>query len=1060
ELYKERLKDLIELDVKPSEINATERLSPERRRGALLALERGVGKRRAALAALADAWDKLDKARANAPRVESPSTTQPEKMDPAVAKAMDQYLAARREVLATNIRMPEVEKVRRMTPKERTPENKRGEAVASPLTDLLERYPERRERIKALLAASDEWGKQKQALDDPNDLKRQLRGTGKLEFFIAVSPGEAAGVESLQRELEKRTDCPDERFRWVEVDAQTAAKTGNVIQGRRLGINYILVWQTSEKSLQHTSDQEWKFRSAHQSLDEWANPSVAFTFDSPGGVQFHKMTLANLKRLLCAVLENKAVSIATIQSAISTNGQISGSFSREEAQDLAQKMQAGALPGSLSDDPISEARVDPQLGRAEMSAGLKAALIGLIAVVVFMLIYYMVPLGLVADIAVVFNIIYLLGSMAMLKATFTMPGIAGLILTIGMAVDANVLIDERIREEQAKGLTLRQALKNGYSRAFSVIIDSHVTAIMTSVILYFVGTTEIKGFATTLIIGLIFSLFTSVFVTRWILQLAVEYGWIKNHVNMMKIIGVPKIGWMNKRFVFWGMSLAAILLGLFVFIREPAEEKYDVEFIGGTKAQVTLADGAKATEPTLRDLLRDRNPGSLFKGVSVRRIEIGAGGGVGQTFEIITPAAEKEQTAAFRAAIVKTLSEPKGFGGLGTASLLPAKRAEVTFAQKGDWVTVASAWRKYVALPKADQTPEQAKKLLPDKLPAGAFVITDAYMPQTGDANLESFRGGVGIIVSGLPPTALTELRSRISAQLNSPEYSDLPTSQVTGEAEGLTSGWELLGLDEVGQTGQFTRVLYVARSQLGDESAGENWLAKLALPEVAAVCDALTMPQELNSVTYFSPSVASDLAGQALLAIILSMVAIMIYIWVRFGNWLFGLGAIVPIFHDAAVVIGMVAISKYIAPTWLGQALMIGDFRFDLTIVAAVLTVIGYSTNDTIVVFDRIRENRGRLSYVTSQSIDASVNQTLSRTILTSLTVFLVLIIMYVLGGQGIRAFNFAMIIGVVTGTYSSIAIAAPVLLGWTRMIHKKILATAGPQSPAAPEAAPPAKE
>ena len=162
------------------------------------------------------------------------------------------------------------------------------------------------------------------------------------------------------------------------------------------------------------------------------------------------------------------------------------------------------------------------------------------------------------------------------------------------------------------------------------------------------------------------------------------------------------------------------------------------------------------------------------------------------------------------------------------------------------------------------------------------------------------------------------------------------------------------------------------------------------------------------------------------------------------------------PIFHDSGIVIGLIAISKFIANTWFGHALLILDFRFDMTVVAAVLTVIGYSTNDTIVVFDRIRENRGRLSYVTGPLIDGSVNQTLSRTILTSLTVLLVVIIMYVLGGQGIRAFNYAMLVGVVVGTYSSIAIAAPVLLGWRRMVHKKLAAMLPAKADAALEARP----
>ena len=1049
--FDEIKKKLLALDVMSSDIDNAKKTpaGPEREK-AFGALERGVSGRAEALKALVAAWTKLETA------INSPAASRPDDSpDSPIAKAREEYEKAVSDVRGTNLRYTDVAKVLGMSKKERAvqPKDAQGNPGSSPEEALLKQYPERAKLIGELIAANDEWKAEKQAVDDPNDIKRQLRGTGVLEFHIAVaSPGEAPDVVG---KMDRATgfipslEIPGGEFLWVQADPATVAKTG-VVHGIHNGIPYLLVYNTPEKSMKHTGDDatDWKFESATVGQDQWGGPAVHFGFDERGGLAFGKLTGANIEKPLCTVLDNKVITLANIRSMITTNGEISGSFSLEEVRDMVQKMKSGALRGKLSDSPVSETSVDAQLGATQRSAGLKAALIALIAVVAFMLIYYFVPLGLVADIAVLFNLLYLLGAMAMIHASFTLPGIAGLILTIGIAVDANVLIDERIREEQAKGYNLRTAIKNGYNRAFSVIIDAHITAILTTVILYFVGTTEIKGFAMTLGIGLVFSLFTAVFLTRWLLQLAVEYGWIKNHVRMLKVIGVPKIRWMDKRYIFWGVSLVTLTLGVGAFfyqsINNP-QELYDVQFIGGTTAQVSLKAGTPVDEDKLARMLEDRS--DLFKAVAVRKVELEGqpAAGVGATYDIVAPAA-KEKADDFAKDLIDALSHPnkdrigkdKDYG-LGADSLLPAGRGPLGFAEEDGWKKVTQEVQSHSAA------------LADEPLPTGVFKIDNAWMSQAGDVNLEPFKDGVGIVVSGLKPAKLEDLGSRINATLNT-KYRKLPTNRLSDvSTDEAASGWELFGLPTPdmrteGGVQLYTKVLYVARdNQYASAVKGEanpKWLTDFALPQVAAVHDAFSLPQSLSSLNSVGSSVAGDLVTRAWLAIILSMVVIMIYIGVRFGNWLFGLGAIIPILHDAGVVIGLVAISKFLAQTFFGQALLISDFRFDLTVVAAVLTVIGYSTNDTIVVFDRIRENRGRLSFVSGPLIDNSVNQTLSRTILTSLTVFLVIIIMYVLGGQGIRAFNYAMLVGVVTGTYSSIAIAAPVLLGWRRMVHRKLTA------------------
>lgn len=1058
--YREALTDLLSLDIKPSDIETARQFPADQRTAAFLALEKGVAGRKELLTKLADAADRLEQVQRSS--ATQPATQPTRSAAAALKKAREQYDSAKRAVLATNVVESDVNKVLRMTAEERATAPEGGK---TPLQDLLDRYPDRAAKIRALIAVSDEWRREKQALDDPNDLKRLLRGTGKLEFFIAVAPGDIsentarAQLDALDK-TGKSTDAS--RYLWVQADSATANKTSGVISGQRLGLTWVLVHNTADTSLKHRDQDDWKFEWARAIRDDYNRPIVSFAFDTTGGDLFHELTSKNLHKLLCAVLDGKAISIATIQSAIRTNGQITGNFSVEEVTDLASKMQAGALPGSLSKEPISEARVDAQLGVAQRRAGINAAVVALIAVLAFMLIYYLIPLGLVADIALVFNLLYTLAAMTF-GFTFTLPGIAGLILTLGMAVDANVLIDERIREEQARGLGLRQAIKNGYARALTVIVDSNVTTIISAIILYLVGTTEIRGFAVTLGIGLVFSMFTSVFLTRWILQLAIEYGWLKDRVPMLRLIGVPKIRWMDKRFMFWGASAAIMVAGLAAFIVQEPRKLYDPEFIGGTKAQVTLrGDLPVVGEERIQNLIRQANAGDpervkLLEGLTARRLELGqAADKAGQTFEFVTPSGTKEQTNAFRAALVEALSQPRDIEGFGTASLLPAGRGAIDFAEKSQWDPLAQTWRAWIATPKAQRTDEELSRRMPTTLPEGAFVITDAYMSGAGDANLDAFRNGVGIVVTGLPPSTLDSLRARIGSQLNTPEFDMLPPTQMlTSDAESATSGWQIFGLEDptaANPQGVYTRVLYVARAEQYANPQDPAWLTRFALPEVAAVHDAFSLPQELDSLTYFSPSVASNLKLRALIAIVLAMIAVLVYVWIRFGNWLFGLGAVLPLVHDSLIVIGLVALSKFLAPTAVGRALLISDFRFDLTVVAAVLTVIGYSINDTIIVFDRIRENRGRLSYVTAQLIDNSINQTLPRTVLTNLTVFLVLLIMYIFGGQGIRAFNFAMIVGAIVGTYSSIAIAAPLLVGWSRMFQRRMGLSEPPADPSNP--------
>ncbi|MCG3180275.1 MAG: hypothetical protein BIFFINMI_02634 [Phycisphaerae bacterium] len=885
----------------------------------------------------------------------------------------------------------------------------------------------------------DAWKERKASLDDPNDIKRLLQGTGRLEFFIAArrAPGFDPGpfVKALNEQIVHDNQVIVGDYRWAMVGDPSIVTRGQEVTAQRAGTGtwYVLLHNTDDKRIIHLSSAElkkkgepdWKFKSAYVTSDELGRPAVGFEFDGVGGDKFGKLTAANLKEPLSAVMDGTVISVATIQSQINTRGIISGSFSNQEVAELARKMQAGALPGSLSREPISESTVSATLGEAHRRAGLFSVTLGLIAVAVFMLVYYLVPLGLVADIALLLNLIFILGAMAMSNSTFTLAGIAGVILTVGMAVDANVLIDERIREEQERGAPMRVALKNGYNKALSTILDANITTLITTIILYMVGTSEIKSFAVVLGIGIVSSVFTALFVTRVLLQLGVEYRLIKRHFPMLKLIGHTNIRWMNKRFIFWTISGVLLVAGLSEFgykMEKDASHLFDIEFLGGTKAQVTLRPGVKISDGDFEAAARAYSSSSdwSLRDVSVSRVleEGGAAAAHGPTFEVKSTT---QDPAKFQSDLLQLLESPNNVNGLGAESLLP-RRVQVTWKFEKQWAELQGT---ELSCP-------------------NAFIIDKDYetsRTDIGSINLSTWRGGVGVVIEGLSPArSVEDIKDRISRKLGSldPKVQSLPRT-----------GWNVIGVDRAAETAAsgaatYTKVLYVSRQPAeavsSIASGGDaNWWKNFGVPEVQMIASALTSVEPLDSISSFDTAVARDVQWKALVAIVMAMLAIVVYVWVRFGNWLFGLGAVIPLIHDVAITIGLVALSRYLSGTAIGRALLITDFRFDMTVVAAVLTIIGYSLNDTIVVFDRIRENRGRLSYVTPKIIDDSINQTLSRTLLTSLTTILAVFIMYVFGGPGIHAFTFALLVGLIVGTYSSIAVASPIVMGWRQAILRK---------------------
>jgi SecD/SecF fusion protein len=557
-------------------------------------------------------------------------------------------------------------------------------------------------------------------------------------------------------------------------------------------------------------------KSAMVTRDTLGRPEISFTMDSSAAKTFGDITTENVGHQLAIVLDGELQTAPVIRSAITGgSGVIEGDYSQQEAFAL-QAVLENPLKTPLS---IEASRlVDPTLGKDSIRSGIRAAIYGTLAVSVFMLVYYMVA-GLVANIALIANIIILVGVMCAFGTTFTLPGIAGLVLTVGMAVDANVLIYERIREESSKGKSLRGAISAGYSRAFGTIFDSHVTTLISSVILWKMGTGSVQGFGVALTIGVAASLFTALIVTRLIFDFLIDRNLLKS-VPMLHFIRATKLDFMKLAKPAFVTSWAIILIGIAFGIHR-GKSAFGRDFVGGDSVAFSFQ--------------------------------------------------QKVDSDKVRAAL----------GGAGIKDPLIQYQRDLS---------------------------------------TGKEILRVDSLPGTGD--------------------------------------------QVKNSLESLGSGG------------------FHATSQ-----------------------------------EHVGASVGKDIQRSAIVAALLSLFGILVYVAFRY-EFSFAVGAVLAVIHDVLMTIGIYYIS--------GR-------EFNATTVAAILTIIGFSTNDTIVIFDRIREDlklgvRGTFKEVMNQAL----NQTLSRTIITSGTVFLATTSLFIFGGGEINDFAFTFLIGIITGTYSSIYIASALVLWW----------------------------
>jgi SecD/SecF fusion protein len=800
--------------------------------------------------------------------------------------------------------------------------------------------------------------------------------------------------------------------------------------------------------------------------DEQLRPCILFNLKAAdGGVKrFADLTTVygpegNFQRQLGIVLDNTLLSAPNIQEPITQGrGRITGQFTKEEVDFIVNILEAGSLPVILNPIPISENLINPTLGKETIQQGKTAMAISLAIVLVFILIYYRFS-GVVACLALLLNLLFILAMMISIKAAFTLPGLAGLVLTVGMSVDANVLIFERIREELARGAALRMAIRNGFARATTTIVDANVTTLITAFVLYGIGTDQIRGFAVTLILGILMSMFTAIFCSRVVFDVAERTRWLKK-LNMMHALGATQIDFVGKRKLAAAFSIVVIVVGL-AGIAGRGAGIFDIDFRGGTSVQLRL----KSSMDT--ELVRERlatqfaSSGVQF---TVTAMNNTAGATTNDTFKVDSDVAE---VADLESAIHDAFAGANGQSELATYSLEYGSLRTVAIVAPSASTPEPTAEEKAspsetepptttdavpAETPEAETPKEESVEKKPEATPA------TSEPKASDDAEKSSFitPGDGTYFVQATTPeasdTATPETATPEAASEDDTTAEEDAPSASSQTNVAITFGYPINAPTLTGEIESAAKELSLPISQFQLNTDG--WDGTSSKPyaswnlEISA--DEAQTTQLLNhlqgkfadtpvwaSSSKIGGQVAGDMQQKAIAAFVACLFGIVLYIWIRFQKVIFGLAAVVALVHDVLVTLGAIALSA-----WLADALgflLIEEFKISLPIVAALLTIIGYSLNDTIVVFDRIREVRGKSPDLTGDMINTSINQTLSRTMLTSLTTLLVVVILYAIGGSGIHGFAFSLVIGVIVGTYSSIFVASPVLLWMTSANQKK---------------------
>jgi len=1016
---------------------------------------------------IAEKEQALEQARANDAEQQRILTLERE-----LAQADVEYEQIRREILRQSLDEGRVRRMLKLDDTPRVEKDNAGEPVideqtgekvmlpsmrAEAVEQLKSEYPELAQEIDLLVERWDAYDSQRIGLDDPEDLKRLMRGAGVLEFRISVpnTGAEGVDVQSMRQELgevgPENTTSPVARWfeiqdlqQWYDTPEQLAAleqdpagyfaaRPGNFVVERVDGAYYMLLYDTEARAMTHGGDRSWSIEWARRDVDQLGRPAVSFRLDTYGGQLMSRLTGPNVGSPMAIVLDGKVYSAPTLQGNISNRGQITGSFSEADISYLIRVLAAGALEARLSPEPIAEITLGPSLGRDNLERGKEAFIIAIIVVAIFMLIYYFFA-GFVAVLALAANALIIFGFMAWIDGTFTLPGLAGVVLTIGMAVDANVLIYERIREELFAGeFDLRGSIRQGYAKALSTIFDANITNLIVCFVLAKTATTEVKGFATTLAIGICATLFTALFMTRQIFILATELGGMRRLHMLPTVVPAihralePKIRWTKLAPVLMVFSGVVVVISI-VLVANRGADMLDTELRGGVSATMNTAviEEPGGEEPQQRLLLEQ---------ISVEQRVHALAEAEGMVDDIdADPELVRKVQQEFTNASVLTIGETQlNEQGNVVADAFQVKVSSPTGIDEDTDITnvvvellIEEFGDQLDVAPPLDFEGANVDNAAPYVYAIEDDNLGKAIGNPSFNVRVPDYRGGVAVVVRDVSPaTTVDDVERRIENMRVQPDFED-----VTGR-EFAVFGMTPAGDGDASET--FTDfVVVVSDSALSSLRVDSDvWYERLASREWELISTALSQPTSLDQVSSFSSAVAQTLKAQATVAVFLTLLGILAYIWARFGSLRYSMAAVAALAHDVCIAMGLLALTAFIGNTVFGQALLIEEFRIDLGVVAALLTIIGYSLNDTIVILDRIRENRGKRPLATPEIVNTSINQTVSRTVLTSGTTVAAVAIMYFEGGSGIRPFAFTLLIGLLVGTYSSVAIAAPLVVG-----------------------------
>ena len=978
----------------------------------------------------------------------------------AVVNAEQAFTDARANALGTSIPAADVRRALELSDRDRIIKPDRpGEpasVIESPrkraIARLKETHPGAIARLNTVLDKHAEFSKNRATLDDPSDLKRLLRGAGVLEFRIAAQgplPDEPRLRAELRAKGPKAVKATDTRWfkinkleSWYDTPEQFRAITANpaaFFSNRQLiaeefdGEIYLLLYDSQTASLLQGVGGQWKVAGARASTDDLGRPAIAFYMDPAGALRMGVLTETNKQRPMAVLLDDQVYTAPTIQSRIQSNGQITGNFSNEEITYIVRSLAAGSLAAKLSPEPIGENTIGPELGKDNLQRGLTAGIIAFVLVSAFMIVYYFAG-GVVAVISLLINALLILALMSINSAKFSLPGIAGIILTFGMAVDANVLIYERYREEILRGADFKTAVRLAFSRALSAIVDGNVAMLIVAIVLGFTGTPEIRGFAITMSIGSLTTFFSQLFVTRVIFALLVD----KLHWKSMSMLPLafpalnrflhPNISWMSFKPAFIGFSLTVTALSIAVVLSR-GTDLLDNEFRGGTKVTMQfkeLPGDDKKFETRTRAQVEAQLEAKVeeLKKLPENSVLIG----FRPMVQMINPTGDSSS----RFAVKTSITDSRAISKAVTEAFADLLDIQNPLAFDGSDV-LSAAVAPIRPLTIKGTLSENIDPALLANLPKGPL-----------ETDVTDFVGGGIVLMKNIQagssgPPSIVSLENRLREMRVDPAF-----------AVALGRVHRFIVLDGDDRQVRSAALLFKDNSVSYLDNSS-SWITEVRESEWALLKAAMQRENSLAGVESFSPSIAKTFAAQAIVALILSGVLIIIYVWVRFAHLRYSLAAILATLHDCIVALGFIAAAGYVvqfAPG-LAQALGLLDFKVDLNVIAAVLTILGYSLNDTIVIMDRIRENRGKLPFATAAIINRSINETLGRTFITSGLTIIATGVLYVWGGEAIRAFAFCFLVGVLTGTYSSVAVAAPVV--WSRKLEAQNIRPGSTASPLA---------